>query len=154
VPNAELRIYGARNAFLDRVMDFVCSQGLESAVHYLGPRTTEGIVEAIEQCDVGIIPNHRNIFTELNTPTRIFEYLALGKPVVAPDSPGICDYFDERSLIFFELGNAEDLARKIEYVFRHPEEVVEITRRGQEVHEAHTWRQERLKLSTLVADLL
>src|SRR5262249_38078741 len=112
------------------------------------------IVEAIEQCDVGVIPNQRNIFTELNTPTRIFEYLAVGKPVIAPRAPGITDYFDCDSLIFFELGSAEDLARKMEYVFRHPDEVMEVTKRGQDVHKSHTWREERLKLTGLVAELL
>lgn len=154
IPSAELRIYGSRNAFLERVMDSVRKQGLEGAVRYLGPRPLEQIVEAIEQCDVGIIPNQRSIFTELNTPTRIFEYLALGKPVITPRAPGICDYFDDESLLFFELGNAEDLARKIEYVFEHPAEVAAITRRGQEVYHAHTWRQERSRLTGLVAELL
>ena len=97
--------------------------GLKDSVRYLGPKPLEEIVDAIEACSVGIIPNQRSIFTELNTPTRIFEYLALGKPVIAPDAPGITDYFDEESLIFFELGNADDLARKIEYVFHNPAEV-------------------------------
>jgi glycosyltransferase involved in cell wall biosynthesis len=154
IPSAELRIYGARNAFLERVMDSVRKRNLAGAVHYLGPRPLEQIVEAIEQCDVGIIPNQRSIFTELNTPTRIFEYLAKGKPVIAPRAPGICDYFDDEALIFFELGNAEDLARKIEYVLHHPNEVTEITRRGQKIHQAHTWREERMRLTGLVAELL
>ena len=81
-------------------------------MHYLGPRSLEGLVREIEACDVGIIPNHRSAFAEINTPTRIFEYLALGKPVIAPRAAGISDYFDDGSLVFFELGNAEDLARK------------------------------------------
>jgi hypothetical protein len=34
-------------------------------------------------CDLGVIPEHHNAFTEINTPTGIFEYLALGKPVIA-----------------------------------------------------------------------
>lgn len=154
IPGAELRVYGSRNAFLETVMDQARKLGLDDAVHYMGAKPAEQIAEAIQQCDVGVIPNQRNIFTELNTPTRIFEYLALGKPVIAPRAPGICDYFDENSLVFFELGNAQDLAEKLEYVFRHPDRISEITRRGQEVHRAHTWRHERLRLTTLVADLL
>jgi len=154
VPSAELRIYGSRNAFLDRVMESVRAYGLESSVRYLGPKPLEEIVEAIKACDVGIIPNQRNIFTEINTPTRIFEYLALGKPVIAPDAPGITDYFDGNSLIFFQLGDAEDLARKIEYVFKNPQQAIEIARRGQQIHFRHTWRQERFRLTELVSDLL
>jgi glycosyltransferase involved in cell wall biosynthesis len=154
IPFAELWVFGSRNAFLDRVMETARANGLEDSVHYYGPRPLEKIVEAIAACDVGIIPNQRNIFTELNTPTRIFEYLALGKPVIAPSAPGITDYFNEKSLIFFELGNADDLARKIEYVFRNPDEVAEITRFGQHVHFEHTWRMEKSQLTGLVCALV
>jgi glycosyltransferase involved in cell wall biosynthesis len=154
IPNAEMRIYGSRNPFLDRMMQMVKAQGMEGSVHYLGPKPLEKIVEAIEESDVGVIPNLRNIFTELNTPTRIFEYLALGKPVITPNAPGITDYFDEESLVFFELGDDADLARKIEFVFNRPERAVEITKRGQEVHQAHMWREERLKLIGLTTRLL
>ena len=103
---------------------------------------------------MGIIPNQRNIFAEINTPTRIFEYLALGKPVIAPRAAGIQDYFDTTALIFFELGDSEDLARKIEYVYVHSAEAVESVMRGQEVYRAHTWRQERQRLVNLVGELL
>jgi glycosyltransferase involved in cell wall biosynthesis len=135
-------------------MASVRDRGLEGAVQYFGPKMSEQIAEAIEECDLGIIPNQRNIFTELNTPTRIFEYLALGKPVITPRAPGICDYFDDESLIYFELGDVEDLARKIEWAFQHPDEVIEVIKRGQEVHRAHTWSEERSTLTNLVAALL
>ena len=154
VPIAELRVYGYATPFLKRVMDSVRHKGLHEAVHYLGPKPLEDIVAAIGECDVGVIPNRRSVFTELNTPTRIFEYLALGKPVIAPRTPGVHDYFDDDSLLCFELGNSEDLARKIEYVFFHPSEAGEIVKRGQEVYLAHTWRQERLSLVNLTAELL
>jgi glycosyltransferase involved in cell wall biosynthesis len=111
-------------------------------------------VEAIKDCDLGIIPNHRNIFTEINTPTRIFEYLALAKPVIAPKTKGIQDYFGDDDLIFFEVGNADDLARKIEFAFFHPAEVAETVKRGQAVYLAHTWNRERLTLLNSFADTL
>ena len=103
---------------------------------------------------MGIIPNHRSAFTEINTPTRIFEYLALGKPVIAPRAPGIQDYFNEESLLWFELGNSEELARKIEYVSSHPSEAMEIVKRGQQVNLAHSWCQERQILVNRVGELL
>ena len=103
---------------------------------------------------MGVIPNHRNVFTELNTPTRIFEYLALGKPVIAPRAPGILDYYDPDSLTFFDLGDPEDLARQIEYVYRHPREALDIVKRGQQVYLAHAWRAEREALVNAASDLL
>ena len=154
VPEAELRIYGPRTPFLDQVMLAVRDKGLEKAVHYLGPRRLEQLVEAIGECDVGVIPNKRSIFTELNTPTRIFEYLALGKPVVAPRAPGISDYFEDNALLFFDLGDADDLAQKLTWVANHPNEVFDITTRGQAVYLANSWSKQQEKLLTTAAGLI
>jgi glycosyltransferase involved in cell wall biosynthesis len=154
LPNAELRIYGPNTPFLERVMEMARNKKVQEAVRYLGPKRLEDLVHEIEDCDVGIIPNQRNSFTEINTPTRIFEYLTLGKPVIAPSTPGIQDYFSKESLVFFESGNPEDLAQSIEYVFSHPAEVTEIVRRGQEVYREHNWNKERLQLLGVVVGLL
>jgi glycosyltransferase involved in cell wall biosynthesis len=154
VPAAELRIYGAMTPFLEWLLHAARDSGIHTAIRYLGPRRLEDLAVEIEHCDVGIIPNQRNVFTELNMPTRIFEYLALGKPVIAPRAPGIQDYFSEESLLYFELGNPRDLARKIEYVYTHPIEVTEIMKRGQRVYVAHAWHQQRQTLVNLVGELL
>jgi glycosyltransferase involved in cell wall biosynthesis len=129
-------------------------KGLQDSVHYLGPKRLEELTGEIEGCDVGIIPNQRNAFTDINTPTRIFEYLALGKPVIAPRTPGIEDYFGANALVFFESGNAEDLARAVEYVASHRKEAIEIAKRGQEVYLAHDWPQERQTLLNAVKGLV
>jgi glycosyltransferase involved in cell wall biosynthesis len=154
IPSVELRIYGRSTPFLEQVMDSVRTLGLDEVVRYLGPKNLEQIAEAIRQCDVGIIPNRRSVFTELNTPTRIFEYLSQGKPVIAPRTQGILDYFGPQDLVFFELGDADDLAVKLEYVFRHPEEMVGLAERGQGVYKTHKWSNERLRFVSLVGGLL
>jgi glycosyltransferase involved in cell wall biosynthesis len=154
IPNAQLRVYGRSTPFLQQVMKSLGESELSEAVRYLGSRNLEGIAEAIGECDVGIIPNRRSIFTEINTPTRIFEFLSQGKPVIAPRVPGVLDYFGPQELVFFELGDADDLAAKMEYVFRHPEEMVGIVERGQQVYRAHRWSSERLRFVGLVSRLL
>ena len=154
VPHAELRIYGQSTPFLEQVLNSARNAGLQDSVRYLGPRTLEQIVEAIDECDVGIIPNRRSIFTEINTPTRIFEYLSRGKPVIAPAAPGIQDYFSDGQLVFFELGNANDLAHKLEYVCLHPEEVEKTVELGRAVYRDHRWSAERAKLTSLAGELL
>lgn len=154
VPEAELRVYGPRTLYLDDVLHSLSAKGLEEAVVYLGPRTLEELAQAIAQCDVGVIPNKRSMFTEINTPTRIFEYLALGKPVVAPRANGIEAYFDKDSLVLFELGNANDLAMKLSWVATHPMEALETTKRGQAIYQQHVWSREKEKLLNLTAALV
>jgi glycosyltransferase involved in cell wall biosynthesis len=154
IPNAELRIYGRSTPFLEQVMDSVRDSELQEMVRFLGPKKLEEIAQAIGECDVGIIPNRRSIFTELNTPTRIFEYLSQGRPVIAPGSPGILDYFGPHELVLFKLGDADDLATKIEYVFAHPEETLRMVERGQQVYRTHRWSSERSRFLSVAAGLL
>jgi glycosyltransferase involved in cell wall biosynthesis len=153
-PSVRLTVCGKQTEFFAKVMESARERGLDGSIDYLGARNVHEIVEAIENCDLGIIPNHRNIFTEINTPTRIFEYLALAKPVIAPKTRGIQDYFGDNDLIFFEPGDADDLARKIEFAFSHRVEVAETVKRGQEVYLSHTWSRERRAFLDSVSELL
>ena len=154
IPSVRLKVCGERTAFFEDVMKSAQQRGLDKNVDYLGRCNLTEIVEAIENCDLGIIPNHRNIFTEINTPTRIFEYLALGKPVIAPKTRGIQDYFSDNDLIYFNLGDADDLARKIEFVHSHPADAAETVKRGQTVYLSHTWSRERFTLLNSIGELL
>jgi glycosyltransferase involved in cell wall biosynthesis len=154
IPSAKLVVCGDKTPFFEDVMRSARERGLEQDVDYLGVRNRVQIVEAVNSCDLGIIPNHRNIFTEINTPTRIFEYLALGKAVIAPRTQGIRDYFGDDDLIFFEPGDSHDLARKIEFAFSHPAEVAKIVERGQQVYLAHRWCEEKSNLLDPISQLL
>lgn len=154
VPQAELRIYGKSTPYLEQVMEKVRKMGLEKNVSYRGGRKLEELVGEIEACDVGVIPNLRNTFTDINTPTRIFEYLAMGKPVIAPSTPGIRDYFSPESLIFFESGDPDDLAKAMIFAASSSEEAVGKAERGQQVYQDHSWQREREDLVNLVAGLV
>ena len=154
LPNAELRVYGPTSPFLERVLEMARSRGVDKAVRYLGPKRLEELVHEIDACDIGVIPNQKNSFTAINTPTRIFEYLSLGKPVIAPRTPGIEDYFGNDHLLFFEAGDAQDLAKALQYAFLHPAELSKFAKRGQEVYREHDWQKEKQQLTGLVAKLL
>ena len=154
LPSAELRIYGEATPFLELVLRKARKNGLKNAVRYFGAKGPKEIAAAIDECAVGIIPNRRSIFTEINTPTRIFEYLSRGKPVITGRAPGVQDYFAEDALLFFELGDAEDLARIMTHVFCHPADVEGVVTRGQKVYLAHRWSEERNRLVNMTAELL
>lgn len=154
IPGAELWVYGSDTPFLRKVMDPASLNGLAGAVRYLGPKSQPDIVTAIRSCDVGVIPNRNNAFTEINTPTRIFEYLSLGKPVVSPRSSGITDYFGPEDMIYFELGDPASLAQQLEFVAQNPAQARVITERGQNVYRRQCWSHARREFIGRVAELL
>jgi glycosyltransferase involved in cell wall biosynthesis len=154
IPGAELRVYGQSTPYLEKVMGQVAASPLAGSVYYFGAKKLEGIAEAIRECDIGVIPNRRSIFTQINMPTRIFEYLSQGKPVIAPHSQGILDYFSAQDLLLFELGSAADLAAKLEYAFAHPAEINQMVERGQKIYRAHSWSGERPRLVGIAQGLV
>jgi len=154
VPAAQLWIFGGVTPFLTSVLAAAQADGLADSVRHLGSKTQAEIVQAIYACDVGVIPNRNNAFTEINTPTRIFEYLSLGKPVIAPSSAGITDYFTPEDIIYFELGSARDLAVQLQKVYDQPAWAREITRRGQAVYRHQCWSRVRHHFINRVVDLL
>jgi len=153
MPGIVLDMFGERNAFLEQIMGTAKEIGLNGRVRYHGMHRLDDMPAAIEEADLGIIPNHRTPFTEINFPTRIFEYLCMGKPVIVPDTRGIRDYFDENQILFFKPGNADDLARVIRWVYEHPEAAVSFVKSGREVYEKHLWSQEKSRFTNSI-DLL
>jgi glycosyltransferase involved in cell wall biosynthesis len=154
IPAARLIVCGERTPFFAQTMDGAAKRSLADHIEYLGFKSRDDMAAVIRRCDVGVIPNRQSVFAELNTPTRIFECLALGKPVIAPRTRGICDYFGEDDLIFFEVGNADDLARQLEFVYSDPSATEKIVRRGQNIYRTHSWSHQRASLIDAVSRLL
>jgi len=154
IPGIQLDIYGSRTAFLDTVLDTAKKTGCSDIVHYHGTKSQAEIAQAILDCDVGVVPNRRSMFTELNFPTRLFEYLAMRRLVIAPSTKGIRDYFTDRQIVYFEPGNVDDLAARLLWVWEHPTECRELVSQGLQVYERHLWPEEKKHFHALVSQLL
>lgn len=128
--------------------------GLGEMVNYHGHVSLEQIASAIAQTDVGLIPNKRTPFTELNLPTRIFEYLCMHKPVVAPRTRGILDYFDEDSLYVFEPGDAESLTHALRRVYAGLSQDDHVLNKGMAVYNTWRWHSQRKHFVAIVHGLL
>ncbi|MCG8571768.1 MAG: glycosyltransferase family 4 protein [Spirochaetes bacterium] len=152
IPNLRFDIYGGGD-YEDQLLKEIEEFEVSNAVFFHGYETQENLVEKIQQADLGLIPNRRNPFTEINLPTRIFEYLCLNKPVIVPKTKGIFDYFDEQSLFYFEAGNAGDLAKRIYSIYQNPKEINEVLKSGINIYKKYTWEIQKLKLIEIVNKL-
>jgi glycosyltransferase involved in cell wall biosynthesis len=61
--------------------------------------------------DIGLAPTRRDPFTDLSLSTKLFEYAAMGKPVVASRLPTVERYFAADTVATYEPGDPADLAR-------------------------------------------
>jgi glycosyltransferase involved in cell wall biosynthesis len=155
IPNLEFRLYGAATEYLTgTILPLIKQLGLQKQVQYVGEKSLDDIAVAIGKSDLGLIPNLKTTFTEINFPTRIFEYLACGKPVIVPTTEGIRDYFNDENMLFFESGNVESLKDRIRWVVASPEGSAVIVARGQEVYVQYEWLGQKAAFLKEVAALL
>ena len=69
-------------------METARTKNLRESVRYLGSRRLEDLVTEIDNCDLGVIPNHRNTFTAVSY-THLLPVLAMVPAIeisVAPKS--------------------------------------------------------------------
>lgn len=154
LPALQFFICGRRTAYLDEVLALAASRGVGEAVHFLGPKTQPEVAALVAACDLGVIPNRLSPFTSVNMPTRIFEYLAMNRPVIVPVTEGIRDYFDDGNLMFFAPNDPADLARQILWVARNPGAAATLVKRGQLVYQRQIWSRQREQFLGLVRNVL
>ena len=124
IANLEMIIcgYGEYEA---QLLKDIKESNLEDIVNFIGEVTIDKIAETIPQIDVGIIPNKITPFTEINFPTRIFEYISNKKPAVVPRTTGIRDYFAEDEIFYFNGEDVQDLVSVIMDIYLNPEKAKE-----------------------------
>jgi glycosyltransferase involved in cell wall biosynthesis len=87
--------------------------GLGDVVRLHGRIPVEAVSAAVAAADVGLAPTRRDPFTDFSLSTKIFEYAAMGKPVVASALPMVERTFPPGSVRGYEPGDAEALATAI-----------------------------------------
>jgi glycosyltransferase involved in cell wall biosynthesis len=94
--------------------------GVESNVTFTGPVGRDTIYDHIDAFDIALQPH----VTEYASPMKIFEYLALGKCVVAPDLANIREILTHgENALLFAPGDAADMARALEILVGDPQRV-------------------------------
>lgn len=154
IHDIKLIICGSKTPFLDSVLSDLKDKGLDTYIQYLGVRSQKEIASIIASCNLGVVPNHLSAFTEINLPTRIFEFIAMKKPVIAPSTRGIRDYFNDSNMFFFKPDDTEDLARMIQWVYSHPAEAQAIVEQGRNVYKKYLWSLEKMNFIDLVKSLV
>ena len=107
-----LEVYG-RDFGERSLVDDAARLGLLDRVTFHGRVPLEAVPAAIAAADIGLAPTRRNAFTDFSLSTTIFEYGAMGKPVVASRLPMIERTFPSGTVATYEPGDAEDMARRI-----------------------------------------
>jgi PEP-CTERM/exosortase A-associated glycosyltransferase len=94
------------------VASLIGQLGLSDSVLLVGRVPHEDVLRYYSVIDVLIYPRLRDRLTDLVTPLKPLEAMAMGKPVIGSDAGGVMELLDEgRAGRLFRAGDSEDLAR-------------------------------------------
>jgi glycosyltransferase involved in cell wall biosynthesis len=133
--------------------DQIAALGLGDRVTFHGRIPIEAVPAALAAADVGLAPTRRTEFTDFSLSTKIYEYAAMGKPVVASRLPMVGRTFGEGTVTPYMPGDAADLAAAILALVDDPadrEARIEATGR---IVEALAWEHESRRYLALVERL-
>jgi glycosyltransferase involved in cell wall biosynthesis len=138
VPEAEFHIYGSgdQSAFLKSL---VAQFGLENRVFFKGSLAVEEMVRVIENADLGIVPKRGNGFGNEAFSTKILEFMAMGVPVIVPDTEVDTFYFNENVAKFFRANDENSLADAMLLLIKNSAVRETLVRNASEFVKKYTW---------------
>lgn len=153
IPGIRFRFMG-RGAYVDDVLALARELRVEDNVEYLGWVSMEEMITEILAADVTVVSQKSNPYSNLVHTNKMYEYVALERPVVASRLRSTEAYFGDDAILFYEASDDGDLAEKLQRVYAHPEEVAARVAAATHVYETYRWSREKRKYLGVYADLL
>ena len=109
--DVRLELYGRDFAEVP-LPDIAARFGVADRVTFHDRIPIDAVPAALAATDIGLAPTRRTPFTDYSLSTKVFEYAAMGRPVVASRLPMVVATFGD-DVVTYEPGDAEDLGRAI-----------------------------------------
>ncbi len=110
--DVRLELYG-RGDSEGSLRERAVALGIDARVTFHGRIPIEEVPAAVAAADIGIAPTRLDEFTRVSLSTKVFEYGAMGKPVVASRLPLVERTFAADAVLTYPSGDATALADRI-----------------------------------------
>jgi glycosyltransferase involved in cell wall biosynthesis len=155
VPNAHLLLIGDGRG-RKKIEELVSALNLKEVVSLTGWVNFRYIPTYLDASDVCIIPYRRNEHTDTTVPHKIFQYMAMAKPVIVSDCKPLRRIVEETKCgLVVPPEDPESLAKAVVQQYRNSECAQNIGKNGREwVMKKYNWGLESEKLVKLYKQLL
>jgi glycosyltransferase involved in cell wall biosynthesis len=141
--NIQLTLIGGHNAaYYTHIRELIKKHDICDAVHILGH--SDRPLSYLSAADVVLVCSSNEAFGRVTV-----EAMKLSKPVIGAYAAGTQELIqDDLTGLFYESGNAEQLAEKIEYLYINPELRIKLGEKGRE------WAVKRFNIKNYTSGLL
>jgi len=153
VPQACFHIHGEGEQ-LEALKSLVVELRLQERILFKPFLPFYQITEIIENSDLGIVPKRGESFGNEAFSTKILEFMALGVPVIVPETAVDRYYFNDSVAKFFKANDEQSLADAMLAMINDPEIRKELVRNADEFIRSYTWDQNKEAYLNLVDSLV
>ena len=121
-------------------------------IYLVGPKPHRELPDYIRNFDVGIVPYVSSKYTETVIPTKINEYLALGKPVVSTNLPELSN-FNQEGILITSRNDSNEFVGSLERAIASSREEHAVAER-QSMAEKNDWKDRFEKMGLLMNQAL
>jgi glycosyltransferase involved in cell wall biosynthesis len=111
------------------------------------------VLERINGTSVGVVPNLPIPLNRFALSSKLFEYVAMGVPVISAALPTICEHFDESEVLFFRPGDATSLAAALMETAADPDGAAARAAKARLRYSAYSWQVNASRYRALLAGL-
>jgi glycosyltransferase involved in cell wall biosynthesis len=153
IPALRLRIAG-RGEYAAELARLIEAEGVQDRVEFLGWLDVPDLVRLLEGADVGIVAQKASPYSHLVHTNKMFEYVLLGKPVVASRLASTARYFGDDALQYFEPGSAASLADALVALHADPERRRSLVEHAGKLYADYGWDAQKQIYLGVYAELL
>jgi glycosyltransferase involved in cell wall biosynthesis len=113
--------------------------GIADRVVFHGRIPIEDVPRAVAAADVGLAPTRLDPFTHMTLSTKVYEYAAMGKPVVGSRLPLLEETFPPDTVAAYEPGDPASIAAAILALVDDPVARAERVRRTMDIVRETSW---------------
>lgn len=110
-PNMKILIVG-EGEYYPQLRDFVETSGMTNEVILTGKRPYEEIPQLIAAADICLLPAYNNVIMRDIVPIKMYEYLAMHKPVISTKLSGVFKEFGYNGGVIY-VDKSEDVMKKV-----------------------------------------
>lgn len=153
VPQAEFHIYGEGEQF-EPLKSLIVELGLQNRVFLRPILPYHQITSVIENSDLGVVPKRSNSFGNEAFSTKILEFMAMGVPVIVPDTAIDRYYFNDSVAKFFKANDENSLADAMLLFISNPEMGRNLAKNADVFIKKYTWDENKASYLDLVDGLV
>lgn len=142
VPNVVLHVYG-KGDYLPGMQALIQELGVGDYVNVHGFVSEEELLDGIARAHVGVIAAKRDNFRELTHTQKMYEYIAMRKPVVIAETSAVRTHFDDSCFQFFTSDDPADLARALCELYHSPARAAAMIESASLRYRAYSWEAQR-----------